>query len=210
MVEPRTVVLAKGTFPRHSLPLKMLARANFIVCCDGSAGILLEQGLSPDLVIGDIDSLVTPYQLQLKDKILKIERQSDTDLEKALKWCLTEKIIRVAILGATGGREDHTLGNIFLLFDYASKMDLVMYTNTGIFIPITKSEELQTEPGQQVSLFTIDPTLKITSRGLKYPLQNVSLDNLHAGILNESNGTSVQLDFSHGTLLVFLKYMNEE
>ncbi|NOZ08808.1 MAG: thiamine diphosphokinase [FCB group bacterium] len=210
MAEPETVILANGIFPTQTAPLRVLTSANYIICCDGATENLLDYGLEPDVIIGDMDSLSGKYQRQFKDRIVKIERQTDTDLAKALKWCVTKKLSQVTIVGATGLREDHTLGNIFLLFDYAAKFDISMYTDAGLFLPVTSATELPGIPGQQISLFSHDPTIRVSSNGLKYPLLKSTFPTLHAGILNECLGDSFHLEISHGTLLVFIKYEIEE
>lgn len=210
MAKPATVILANGAFPTQTAPLRVLTTADFIISCNGATQKLLNYGLEPDLIIGDMDSISQKYRRLRKARILQIERQTDTDLEKALKWCVTEKRDEVAIVGATGLREDHTLGNIFLLFDYAAKFDLCLYTDTGIFLPLTSSTELPGIPGQQISLFTWDRTIQVSTDGLKYPLQKSTFATFHSGILNECLGESFRLEFSHGTLLVFLEYGVEE
>jgi len=210
MAEPATAILANGQFPTQTAPLRVLTTADFIICCDGATENLLDYGMEPDLIIGDMDSLAKKYQQRLKDRILKIDRQTDTDLEKALKWCAKKNLTQVAIVGATGLREDHTLGNIFLLFDYAAEFDISLYTDTGLFLPVTSSLELPVLPGQQISLFTFDRAIRISSYGLKYPLQNSTLGTLHSGILNGCLEESFRLEVSHGTLLVFINYEIEE
>jgi len=57
------------------------------------------------------------------------------------------------IVGATGKREDHTLGNISLLADYMKTAKVVMVTDYGIFTPMQGITEFTSHKGQQVSLF---------------------------------------------------------
>ncbi len=73
----------------------------------------------------------------------------------------------LVIVGATGKREDHTIGNISLLAEYVREAEVIMVTDTGIFMPAMESIEISSFPGQQVSLFSIDRAIEITSSGLR-------------------------------------------
>jgi thiamine pyrophosphokinase len=111
----------------------------------------------------------------------------------------------IVILGATGKREDHTLGNISLLVDYVEYMNVIMVTDTGIIKPFLESTTINSFPGQQVSIFSIDPDTEVTSNGLKYPLKHSKINNWWCATLNESLGESFSLEFK-GRLLVYLKF----
>jgi len=200
------VILANGSFPAHPVPLARLHEADLIVCCDGAAEKLVAHGLDPGIIIGDLDSVSPELRERYKKILVRDPDQETNDLTKAVNWCVTSGIREVAILGATGIREDHTLGNISLLADYSSRIDAVMLTDTGSFRVYDHSVIVACSPGQQVSLFSIDPTLRVTSSGLKYPLSNLTLHSWWRGTLNEATGDSFSLEFENGRLLVFVRY----
>ena len=201
-----TVIIADGSFPTHEIPLGYIRNAGRIICCDGSAGNLLEFGLEPDAIVGDMDSLDSELYSRYADKIHADDDQETNDLTKAVKWSLKMGFRDIAIVGATGKREDHTIGNISLLAEYAREANVIMVTDTGIFKPYTRSSEIKSFPGQQVSIFSINPSTLITSEGLKYPLAGKRLENWWQGTLNESLSDKFKLLFEGGTLLVFLKF----
>ena len=70
-------------------------------------------------------------------------------------------IADITIIGASGKREDHTLGNIFSILDYKD-LNIKLYTDTGVFTCIHKNQKIESFKGQQVSIFTADNTIKIT------------------------------------------------
>ncbi|NLE35412.1 MAG: thiamine diphosphokinase [Bacteroidales bacterium] len=202
----KTVILANGKYPTHPVPLARLQEAELIVCCDGASGKLVAHGLEPGVIIGDLDS-VPPTIRKRYNKVMVTDNDQETnDLTKAVNWCVSNGIREVAIIGATGLREDHTLGNISLLADYSRRIDAVMLTDTGSFRVYDHSATISSHPGQQVSLFSLDPTLKVSSTGLKYPLKDLALHSWWRGTLNEAAGDRFALDFNGGKVIVFQQY----
>jgi thiamine pyrophosphokinase len=202
----KTAILANGNYPTHDVPLKHLREADFIVCCDGAAEKLVAHGLEPGIITGDLDS-VSPALKKRYEKILVHDADQETnDLTKAVKWCVAQGIDEVVILGATGIREDHTLGNISLLADYNRSIKATILTDTGSFRVCDRSVTIGSHPGQQVSLFSIDPALAVTSSGLRYPLSRLKLASWWRGTLNEAEGESFRLEFERGQLIVFMEY----
>lgn len=202
----KTVILADGSFPSHERAVSILHKADFIIACDGAADKLIQRNIVPQLIIGDLDSLSQETFEKYKDITLKVSRQDNTDLMKAIEWCIESGRKKVHILGANGGREDHTIGNLFAITSYATKLHLKLYTDTGFFVALAKSKELKTYKGQQVSLFPQPLSMKITTKGLKFPLENRSLPYIHSGTLNEAEGQTIKLTFDKGVLLVYRTY----
>jgi thiamine pyrophosphokinase len=201
-----TVILADGAFPVRREPLEALRRASRIVCCDGAARKLRAFGLEPAAVVGDLDSLPASLRRSLGPKVILDSGQDDNDLSKAFRFCLMRGWRHLVVLGATGLREDHTLGNISLLADFARDARVIMLTDAGEFRPLLKSGRVACRPGQAVSIFSFDPGAAITSRGLNYPLRRLRLSRWWQATLNEAGGKSFDLRFTGGPLLVYLAY----
>ena len=202
----RIVIVADGTFPTHDIPLGYLRSADIRVCCDGSAESLILAGFIPDAIVGDMDSLSDRLKNSFADRLYIDDNQETNDLTKSVIWCRESGYNDIVILGATGKREDHTLGNISLLAEYAQNISVKMVTDTGIFIPFLRSCTIESLPGQQVSVFSIDPDTEITSTGLRYPLKNKKLKNWWEATLNEASGDHFGLSFEDGKVLVFLEF----
>lgn len=201
-----TVILADGSFPVHKIPLGYLREAENIVCCDGSAADLIKAGFEPLAIVGDIDSLEEELAEKYSDRLFRDEDQETNDLTKAVKWCSANGFKDIIVTGGTGKREDHTIGNISLLADYARDVNVEMVTDTGIIFPLLKTSKVPAFPGQQVSIFSIDPETEITSSGLRYKLNGIKLRNWWRATLNEAEGNSFELKFSGGPLIVYLKF----
>jgi thiamine pyrophosphokinase len=203
----RAVIVADGSFPIHNIPLGYLRNAGKIICCDGSASTLVEAGFIPDAIVGDMDSLDRELAARFSDRIHVNPEQETNDLTKSVNWCIDNGFDDLVILGATGKREDHTLGNISLLAEYVKNVRVKMVTDTGYLIPLISSATLPCCKGQQVSIFSIDNETEITSSGLKFPLNGTKLKNWWQATLNECLGDSFSLEFSRGRLIVYMKFL---
>lgn len=203
-----TVIVADGKFPEHEIPLKALRDANIVVCCDGAATKVDRHGIVPTAIVGDLDSLNSNLREKYSDRLFHEPDQDSNDLTKAVKWCISRDYTDIVILGATGLREDHTLGNISLITNY-SKLgaNVRMLTDTGCFIPLLKSSILTSFKGQQVSIFSPNNKTLITTTNLLYPICNRSLEEYWMGTLNESLGDSFGINFENGSLIIFMTFV---
>ena len=104
----KSVILAAGNYPTHSLPLQILANAETIVCCDSTAEKYISASGIPDAIVGDGDSIPAALKEQYAD-ICHFEKEQETnDLSKAVRYLMAQGKRHFAIIGATGKREDHT------------------------------------------------------------------------------------------------------
>lgn len=201
-----TVILANGAFPTHATPLAVLANAQRILCCDGAAAQLAATGRRPDAVVGDLDSLAPEHRAGWADCLVHDPGQNDNDLSKAFRHGLRRGWCAFSILGAAGLREDHTLGNLSLLADFAAHAQVVLYTDTGIFRALLAPAEIACFPGQQVSLFTFDPRTQLHAHGLRYPVDGLRLTRWWQATLNEAVDECFQVAADGGPVLVFQTY----
>lgn len=200
------VILADGLFPQSKKVLQYLDEASVIICCDGATLKLLKYGMQPTFIVGDMDSLPQQYHRQYKELIVGSEEQETNDLTKAVMHAMAIGCDEVVILGATGQREDHTLGNIGLLIEHGQKLQIQMLSDFGIFVPLYSSSTLESYSAQQVSIFCIVGSPKITSQSLKYPLHQMELFNWWQGSLNEALSDSFSLEFDQGGVVVFREW----
>lgn len=195
------VVLANGEYPASPLPLKILAEAPYVVCCDGGADEYIRRGQTPDVIIGDGDSLSDENRRKFGHILHRISDQETNDQTKAVNFLLAKGKRRIAIIGATGKREDHTLGNISLLIDYLrAGADVRTYTDYGIFIPCRGTRTFPSHPGQQVSIINFTAH-GLHGKGLVYPLSDFT--NWWQGTLNECTSTEFTIE-AEGEYLVFV------
>jgi len=202
----KTVILANGPQPVHAVPLQAIQSAARIVCCDGAVDGLTALGYEPDWITGDLDSISDAARERYRDRIVLDADQERNDLTKAFKLCLKHGWHEIVVTGATGGREDHTLGNLSLLVDFARQLDVVLLSDSGCFTPLRESAVMAAVPGQQISIFAFDPECAVFSAGLRYPLNGIRINRWWQGALNEAVAEQVQLTFDGGPLLLFQSY----
>lgn len=200
------VILCNGLFPSEPYPLYLLDSAEGVVCCDGALNKLLAHNPSarPLAVVGDMDSLPPEQQNAFRDILVAVAEQDDNDLTKAMSWVLREhpEVQDIVILGATGLREDHTVGNLGLLMEYTRLFDLggrkvSLVSDFGTAFAITGSCDLHLGEGRRFSFFTADNSLKVTSTGLQWPLDDVVFDAWWKASLNRTTEPVVSLHFNH-------------
>lgn len=201
--EPEAVVIDAGDFPTNPLALRWLEGCERIVCCDGAANGYVARGGKVWRIVGDGDSLSRELRERLASIVRRIPDQETNDQTKAVGYLASHGVRRIAILGATGRREDHTLGNLSLLMEYLKDgIEARAYTDYGVFIPVAGSAEFHCEPGTQVSIFNFGAT-GMRSEGLRYPIRDFT--SLWQGTLNEAVGERFAIH-AEGAYLVFINY----
>ena len=200
------VILAAGLFPTEPYPLYLLDSAEGVVCCDGALERWLERTPSarPLAVVGDMDSLPQGLQDRFSSCLVPVAEQDYNDLTKAMRWVLRfhPEVTEIVILGGTGLREDHTVGNLGLLMDYPRMLPLgdrrvSMVSDFGTAFAVTDSCDLHLGEGRRFSLFSADNSLRITSEGLQWPLDDVVFDAWWKATLNRTTSPIVSLHFNH-------------
>lgn len=216
------VVLADGSFPSHELPLAVLRGARRVVCCDHAIESLLLH--EPQLVeklmethaiddVGDGDSMPADVAKRYAGIIHRVSEQDYNDLTKATRFLVSSsnqqrRKLQVAYLGATGKREDHTIGNISLLDFYSANFPItpIMLTDWGFFTVHEGDTLLPTFPRQQMSIFNLT-CKRLQSSGLQW--QSYPYSCWWQGTLNNCLGTEVSFT-ADGRYLVYRTYKSKK
>lgn len=161
-------------------------------------------GQTPDLVVGDFDSL--GYVPQNVPVLCHPVRKDDTDLLLAVREGLTRGYRRFVLLGASGGRLDHTLANIQVLQFLAERGARGFLQGESDCAAVVSGETLSLSGGQgRVSVFALDRTVTgVTLTGLDYPLDGGTLtDSFPIGVSNAFlAGQEARITAEQGRLLV--------
>ena len=197
-------LVGAGTFTLRGLYPK---KEDLLIAADDGYSALRANGLKPDLLVGDFDSL-----RNIPEDIPSITfppEKNDTDLALALAEGIARGYRTFHVYGASGGREDHTHANLQLLGGssrqgYTMRMvtpnyDVYMITDGTLSLPNVKG-------GTFVSVFCHgDDAEGVTLRGLKYPLTDAVLTcDQPLGVSNETTGKAATVSVRSGTLLVYV------
>lgn len=214
------VIICNGEFPVKEYPRYIIRNADVTVCCDGAFDKYMKAGESifgkeklPDVVIGDLDSISSVKREKYSRIIVHDADQETNDQTKAFRYVMENfpEVTGIHIIGATGLRTDHTIGNVSLLMEYARDYSLDsrgisvdIISDRETIIPVTDTIELQCGEGRSVSVFSPDSTLKIHSEGLVWPLDNVVFDNWWKATLNRAANDTIRLVFSHRSIALVM------
>ena len=202
----RWVIIGGADIRDYGLMRSYLREDDFFVYCD--CGLKHQEGLGvkPSLIIGDFDSHAKPHDL---DNVIVLPVvKDDTDTIFAVKEGIRRGYDDFVMLGVTGGRQDHNLGNIYSLLYLAKsgKKGLIIDDLSEISL-ITAGETVKVKDGWRFfSLLNISGTARgITIRGAKYNLDDAEiLPEFQYGISNEVSGHEALVSLREGNLLLVL------
>jgi thiamine pyrophosphokinase len=183
---------------------------DLLLAADGGAARLSSGGVTPNVILGDLDSL-TPAELAHFDRagasIYRFPPGKDqTDLELALDFALQSGATEITLYALFGGRWDMTFANLLLLASpkYAGVQLRVIEGNTTLHL-LRGGETLTLAgcTGDTVSVLPLSHASGVTYRGLAYPLANAALPfGTPRGVSNTLQSDTAEISLTNGTLLV--------
>ncbi len=184
---------------------------DWIIGADGGAGRALAWGLVPHLVIGDMDSLADEDQAVLEQRGCRFvehpRAKDETDLELALRYAAGKGAQEIVVLGALGGRLDHTLANVLLLslpvLDGVS-VRIADGVGEAFLLRGGRAVTLQGSTGDLVSLLPLGGDARgVTTTGLAWVLEGDTLRfGFSRGVSNEMTSREARIEVEEGLLLV--------
>ncbi|MYD29611.1 MAG: thiamine diphosphokinase [Dehalococcoidia bacterium] len=199
----RALVIANGDPPSAALLEELGEGAALVVAADGGARSALALGLMPDVVTGDLDSIGDARDAIPADRIRPDADPNATDLEKAVALCLDEGYDAVDIIGAGGGRADHALANLSVLVRFGRRARVRMVDERFAIELVDGEAEVDGPEGTVVSLVGIGRCEGVTTSGLRWELEDASLDFSAYGVHNEIATSPARVSVRSGDLLLF-------
>lgn len=205
----RIIIFANGDLPHLEKARLLLQPDDHIICADGGARHALALGLTPHLVIGDMDSISKEEWQHLEKSGVSIDLfpqdKNETDLELAIHRAVELSPEELLIVGALGGRLDQMLGNIALLSDNRLAA-LHARLDDGVEEIFFCRDQVQVHgrPGDIVSLIPWgNAVYGVQTRDLKWPLKSETLyPNQSRGISNEVTANTSSIKIDAGLLLI--------
>lgn len=204
----KCVILSGGTPPGPEFLKCHIKTTGLFIGVDGAADFLVQIGITPDVLIGDFDTADPKSVTALERhgvKILRLEpEKNETDTEAAIECAANAGADDIVILGALGGRVDHTLSNIMMLVraDLKGAACRIIDEQCEMFVS-DKTFTLSGRTGQVISILPLTGEVCVNAKGLKYPLQNLVLKwGSSRGISNVMQSSSASISISGGYALI--------
>ncbi|HUV32796.1 MAG TPA: thiamine diphosphokinase, partial [Devosiaceae bacterium] len=150
----------------------LTGRGFALVAADGAADDLALAGLTPELIVGDFDSIDDAAVFAGRARMVRLDEQDTTDFEKCIY--ATEAPLYVG-LGLTGRRFDHTLAAIHVVTRFAGQRKILLVDEHDVALAVSGPFALSIEPGERVSVYPLGQVRFARSRGLKYPLDGLEM-----------------------------------
>ncbi len=201
------LIVGNGEPPSRELFAACAQEAELILCADGGANTALEYGYAPDYVVGDLDSVSRQSKAALAaDRVVLVDPEGNvgTDGQKVLNHAVALGVTKAVLLGFTGRRTDHLLGNLSLLKTFADRLALCIVDDYCGIRLIDRCIRFRAAIGQKISLCPLDGAAEgITTKGLKWALRSESLiPGVRDGISNEVVDNPVEIRVGRGDLLL--------
>lgn len=181
----------------------------YVICADGGLDLARRMGITPDLAIGDFDSVVVSPEGNWKTITLPREKD-DTDLLAAVKEGFAAGCREFRILGGLGARLDHAYGNLSVLLYIANHGGVGMLEDCRTKVYLVRAGDpslvLQKQEGKTVSVFPFgSENCTVTYRGLQYPLEHGTLSiDTPLGVSNVVCETEASILAEQGMAVVMI------
>ncbi len=177
----RVVIFANGKLNHPEQARESVRPDDLVIAADGGTEHARSVDITPDVVIGDFDSLADGEQERLAstgvETIAFPARKDETDLELALLHAARAGADEIIILAALGGRLDQTVANLLLLaMPELRNIDVHVVEGPQTAFLICTQATIRGEPGDNVSLIPLGGDAEgVTAEGLEWPLHEDTL-----------------------------------
>jgi thiamine pyrophosphokinase len=202
----KIAIIANGNIHDIDFHKKILENINILICADGGSNTAKKMNITPDYIIGDLDSVdplvIDFFKNQTRTKIIHNDDQDKTDLELALNLAESLDPNEILILGAIGDRMDHTLANILCLTYIKSDVKAKIIDEKNTLELVEKSMELSGNRDDIVSIVPITDILGLTYSGMKWLVVNKDTKFGWFGISNKISEKVANISLTEGKILV--------
>jgi thiamine pyrophosphokinase len=208
---PAAIVFAAAALePTPRLRARLAALPNaFVVAADGGAATALAFDFTPDVLIGDFDSLEPDVLTRLRTLNVQVEEyprdKNATDGQLAVECALTQSPEALYLVGFLGGsRLDQALANVMLLTHLSIPTVLLDERNEARLLRGPAMHVWEPEPSEVISLIALtDEVSGIRTEGLRWSLQGETLRRGETrGISNEPSAGRAAVQLHDGLLLL--------
>ena len=195
------VIFLNGNPPSAELIKKHIHPDDLLICTDGAYDYLMQYGIRPDLLIGDMDSIsVLPDTQDIE--IIKTADQMNNDLEKALIFSLEQNVGTLRVFGADGKRLDHFIINLATLEKYSLYYSISVICENEFMQFLSPGDHyFEGFPGKRFSLLALEKVRDLSLENAHYPLNESVLEKGSRGLSNAFSSTRLRISFKSGKML---------
>jgi thiamine pyrophosphokinase len=209
-VKKKILLIANGVMPEQSLINKLVKWADLIVAVDGGANHCVKLNLTPDFIVGDLDSVTIENQDRFhKSEIVYLPDQNKHDFEKAFEFIETLDPKEVRVIASWGKRFDHTLANLYVILSKQTTFRTLFYDNEGILTSIDKENVLADAVGETISLFSFGPLFGLSMKGFKFSNIQPDYPDGFIGLSNVITENPAIIRLNKGQLLLYRVYAKD-
>ena len=205
----RIIIFANGDLPNLEKARTLLRPDDFILCADGGTRHALALGLTPNVVIGDLDSITKEERRKVVDAGVEVIKfpvdKNETDLELAIDHAVSLNPDQILILAALGGRMDQTLANIALLTNLQlATFNIKLSDGVEEIFFCRDQAKVEGRSGDIVSLIPWQGEVAgVFTENLRWHLHHETLyPDKTRGISNEMVGEAASVSINAGLLLI--------
>ncbi len=214
----RAVVFANGDCSKREWSLANIDANDLLLCVDGGVRHCLQANLTPDVVVGDLDSLDAQSKLALQNlnaETVRYPQDKDaSDLELALQLLAERSCNEVLLLGISGGRSDHMLFNWQVVAgrSWPFRLQLIDHSVIAYVVDAANPFAQSTPIGQTFSVVPVAAKAQgLCVSGARFPLQKVSLEvGSTLGLSNVVTESHLQVSVDAGIVLVMLVHPDSD
>lgn len=197
------VICLNGSIPPEDL-FEQFAELP-LIAADGAATTLVANGVVPEFIVGDLDSVDadTLRRIEGLSEVIVEPDQDTNDFEKTLRFAEGQLWKRLLIVGIHGGDLEHTLNNWSVMMRYGKSLSLTALDRARYALPLYTSTQFSASESELLSLIP-QPHAQLTTVGLQWPLVNEALSlGGREGARNRASSDVVQITVHDGSLLFF-------
>jgi len=205
-MKKKIAIIANGQLNDAEFHKNLLNDSDIVICADGGANHAHALGVTPDYIIGDLDSIkatvLTHFIQQNNTTIIKDKNEDKTDVELALSLAESFGPSEIRLLGAIGSRIDHTLANILCLTQVPSNIKTQVVDDKNIIELVENTIDLDGKKDDIVSVVPLTDILGLTYTGMKWPVSNKNTSLGWFAVSNRMKEKRANITLSKGKLLV--------
>jgi thiamine pyrophosphokinase len=201
------LIIANGESCSFGLLEQLLEWSPYVIVLDGAINRVKELGIKIDVLLGDFDShdhAMEQVKNQMPVEIVHTPDQDKTDLQKGIEFLIGKGFEAVNIVWATGRRADHTLSNMTDIVRYKKQIGIVVIDDYSRIYNLPATFEKWYAKGSNISLMPVGKVSGVTTRGLKYNMENMELNiGYRTSSSNEAEADGiVRIAYETGDLLM--------